>query len=75
MTNEPTAAATAADFIRTKDARLAAMFMAQPFNRVLIAQAFAKGLVNDTMQMGETIIALAELDLLERLDACEREAA
>ena len=69
MTNEPTAAEVAADFIRTVDAKLAAMFMAQPFNRVTIAKAFAKGLVNDPMQMGETIIGLAELDRLDRIDA------
>lgn len=69
MTNEPTIAEAAAEFIRTVDARLAKMFMDQPFNRVLIAKAFAKGLVNDTLQMGETIIAMAEMDRDQRAEA------
>lgn len=69
MTNEPTIAQVAADFIRTVDVRLASLFMAQPFNRVLIARAFAKGLRNDTLQMGETIIAMAEMDRDQRAEA------
>jgi hypothetical protein len=59
----------AADYIKTVDAKLAAMFIAQPFQRVNIAKAFAKGLRNDPMQMGQTIIDLAEMDRQERLDA------
>ena len=69
MTKEPSTAQVAADFIATVDRKLAALFMAQPFNRVLIAQAFAKGLRNDTLQMGETIIAMAEMDRWQRQEA------
>jgi hypothetical protein len=60
----------AADYIRTHDAKLADMFVAQPFRRVQIAQAFAKGLSVPAGEhdygMGETIIALAEIDRAER---------
>jgi hypothetical protein len=68
MTYEPTTAQVAADFIRSVDAKLASMFMAQPFNRVTIARAFAKGLVRDPQQMGESIIALAEMDRDQRME-------
>jgi hypothetical protein len=63
----------AADFIRTHDAKLADMFVQQPFRRVQIAQAFAKGLTvpegQHDYEMGATIIALAEIDRDERLAA------
>ncbi len=65
------AAQTAVDFIRTVDPKLANIFVSQPFQRVNLAKAFAKGLVNDPWEMGLTIIALAELDREERLCANE----
>ena len=61
-------AVIAADYIRTVDAKLASVFLARPFHRVSLAQAFAKGLRNDPMQMGQTIIDLAEMDRLERME-------
>lgn len=64
-------ALTAAAFIKTVDPRLASLFLSQPFRRVQIAQAFAKGLRNDTAEMGLTIIALAEIDRDERLEAAQ----
>lgn len=60
------AAQIAVDFIKTVDPKLAALFAAQPFNRLALAKAFAKGFKSDPMQMGQTIIDLAELDSLER---------
>lgn len=67
MTHTTEAALIAADYIKTVDPRLAAVFLSRPFHRVALAQAFAKGLRNDPMQMGLTIIDLAEMDREERL--------
>lgn len=69
MTNMTTSAQIAADYIGTIDAKLASVFIARPFHRVALAKAFAKGLRNDPMQMGLTIIDLAEMDRLERMEA------
>ena len=71
MTNTTTAALIAADYIRSIDPTLAGIFLARPFNRVALAQAFAKGLRNDPMQMGLTIIDLAEIDRAERMESYE----
>ena len=68
MTITTSSALIAADYIRTVDAKLASVFLARPFHRVALAQAFAKGLRNDPMQMGLTIINLAEMDRLERME-------
>jgi len=69
MTITTSSAIIAADYIRTVDAKLASIFLTRPFHRVALAQAFAKGLRNDPMQMGLTIIDLAEMDRLERMES------
>jgi hypothetical protein len=65
------AAQIVADYIRDFDPKLAQMFIAQPFRRVQIAQAFAKGIVvpkgQHDYQMGQTLIELAEMDRDERI--------
>lgn len=71
MTNEPCTAQVAADYIGQYDPTLARLFMARPFHRVAMAQAFAKGLRNDPMEMGLTIITLAEMDREERMELAQ----
>jgi len=66
--DEPTIAQVAADLIATVDAKLAQVFMAQPFNRVLIAEAFAAGFKSDPQDIGATVITCADLDRRERLE-------
>lgn len=71
MTAMTMPAQIAADYLATVDAKLAKVFIARPFHRVALAKAFAKGLRSDPMQMGLTIIDLAELDLAERMEALD----
>lgn len=61
---------SASEFIREYDPKLADMWLAQPFNRITIAKAFAKGLKpkqgQHDYQMGLTIIDIARQDMQER---------
>lgn len=70
MTNTETTFEVA-EAIRIYNPRMAAMYLAQPFNRVSIAKAVAAGIKpvagEHDYEMGATIIALAEIEREERL--------
>ena len=68
MNIEPTIAQVAANCIRDYNPRLADLFMAQPFNRVTIAKAFAAGFANDVHNVGASVITCAEMDRDQRAD-------